>query len=49
MEHMLTQSEGNWFSKHGRAATPQGQLLTKGFDQAFFVGADAAAVPPLRA
>jgi hypothetical protein len=37
MEHVLTQSEENWFSKHGRAATPKGQLLTKGFDQAFLV------------
>jgi len=45
MEHVLAPSEENWFSKHGRAATPKGQLLTKGFDQAFFVGADAAAVP----
>jgi hypothetical protein len=45
MEHVLTQTEENWFSKHGPAATPQGQLLTKGFDQASFVGADAAAVP----
>jgi Hemerythrin HHE cation binding domain len=26
MEHVLTQSEENWFSKHGRAATPKGQL-----------------------
>ncbi len=26
MEHALTQSEGNWFGKHGRAATPKGQL-----------------------
>ena len=37
MERVLTQSEENWFSKHGRAATPKGQLLTKGFDQAFLV------------
>ncbi len=34
MEHVLTQSEENWFSKPGRAATPTGQPLTKGFDQA---------------
>jgi hypothetical protein len=36
---VLTQSEENWFSRHGRAAAPKGQLLTKGFDQAFPVGA----------
>jgi hypothetical protein len=29
MEHVLTQSEENWFSKHGRAATPKGQLLAR--------------------
>jgi hypothetical protein len=28
MEHVLAPSEENWFSKHGRAATPKGQLLT---------------------
>ena len=26
MEHVLTQSEEKWFGKHGRAATPKGQL-----------------------
>ena len=38
MEHVLTQSEENWFSKHGRAATPKGQLWN-------MVGAILAAQP----
>jgi hypothetical protein len=42
MEHALTRSEENWLSKHGRAATPKGQLLTKGFDQAFLVAAQTS-------
>jgi hypothetical protein len=33
MEHVLTQSEENWFSKHGRAATPKGQLMTRALNR----------------
>jgi hypothetical protein len=33
MEHVLTQSEENWFSKHGRAATPTGQLMTRALNR----------------
>ena len=29
MEHVLTQSEEKWFSKHGRAATPKPALRRK--------------------
>ena len=38
MEHLLTQSEENWFGKHGRAATPQGELWN-------MIGAILAAQP----
>ena len=38
MEHVLTQREENWFPKHGRAATPKGQLWN-------MVGAILAAQP----
>ena len=38
MEHLLTQSEENWFGKHGRAATPKGQLWN-------MIGAILAAQP----
>ena len=38
MEHLLTQREENWFPKHGRAATPKGQLWN-------MVGAILAAQP----
>ncbi len=38
MEHVLTQSEENWFGKHGRAAIPKGQLWN-------MIGAILAAQP----
>lgn len=38
MEHLLTQREEKWFGKHGRAATPKGQLWN-------MIGAILAAQP----